>query len=118
MEHTKRQLRPAQPATPEDPDQGSHSAEALLAGTLALMTGHAQADGRPAEQQMIAAKIIDNLLRLSAHPTLSTPFCAMVHKLQHDWFVLMAEDRPAVGHASGERQRPAVPWVDAPDALQ
>jgi hypothetical protein len=51
--------------------QGLPLAEALLAGTLALMTGHAQAccEGQRA---LMAKKIIANLFMLSRHPAAPT----------------------------------------------
>lgn len=59
-------------------------AEALLAGTLALMTGHAQsccADHR----NLMACKVTSNLFVLSQHPLLSPGFQAMLFNLHGRW---------------------------------
>lgn len=86
-------------------------AEALLAGTLALMTGHVQAccdDHR----QLMNAKIVANLARLAQHPILSPQFRTALGNLRTHWQVL-------------ERQRAAVPaeadptlWLAAPATVQ
>ena len=59
-------------------------AEALLAGTLALMTGHAQSccdDHR----DLMARKVATNLSCLSQHPVLSPGFKSMLLNLQARW---------------------------------
>ena len=59
-------------------------AEALLAGTLALMTGHAQSccdDHR----DLMARKVATHLSVLSQHPVLSPGFKSMLFKLQTRW---------------------------------
>jgi hypothetical protein len=60
--------------------QGLPPAEALLAGTLALMTGHAQAccEGQRA---LMAKKIIANLFMLSRHPGAPPNFRAIAANL-------------------------------------
>lgn len=59
-------------------------AEALLACTLALMTGHAQAccDNH---RQLTARKITHNLAQLSGHPLLSPQFRSMLWNLRTRW---------------------------------
>ena len=59
-------------------------AEALLAGTLALMTGHVQASCA-AQRDAIAPKVVSNLLCLSTHPLLSAPFKTMLGNLRGRW---------------------------------
>lgn len=86
-------------------------AEALLAGTLALMTGHVQAccdDHR----QLMNAKIVANLAHLAEHPILSPQFRTALGNLRTHWQVL-------------ERQRAAVPaagdprlWFATPSSVQ
>lgn len=64
-------------------------AEALLAGTLALMTGHAQA-GDEARRNLMADKIVANLAQLTGHPTLSDAFKMALWKLSCHWQVMQA----------------------------
>ena len=45
--------------------------EALLAGTLALMTALAQANAQCTHRELMAAKVRDNLTQLAMHPQLS-----------------------------------------------
>lgn len=66
------------------------SAEALLAGTLALMTGHAQACSSHTRQRM-ATKIVSNLSDLTQHPVLSPQFQAAVWNLRKHWEALQAQ---------------------------
>lgn len=81
-------------------------AEALLAGTLALMTGHAQAccDNH---RQLMDAKIVANLSRLGEHPILSAQFRAALSNLRIHWEVMqrqraapLAASDPRLWHAS------------------
>lgn len=67
-----------------DEEYGLPCSEALLAGALALMTGHAQAccDGR---RQLLARKVADNLQLLAQHAALSPDFRAMLGRLQQHW---------------------------------
>lgn len=83
-------------------------AEALLAGTLALMTAHAQAccDGHRAQ---MAAKIVDNLSRLAEHPLLTPQFHTMLWNLRTRW-QLQREHQPA--------ERDARLWHAGPGSLQ
>lgn len=60
------------------------SAEALLAGTLALMTGHAQQPDSGL-RTLMARKIVSNLLSLSGHPHLSGGFQRTVTNLRASW---------------------------------
>src|SRR5215216_616633 len=73
--------------------QGLPPAEALLAGTLALMTGHAQAccEGQRA---LLAQKIIANLLTLSHHPAAPPNFRAIAANLHPLWMRVL---QPAPG---------------------
>ena len=61
-------------------------AEALLADTLALMTGHVQAccDGR---RELMAKKIVSSLFFLAEHPLLSPQFKTMLWNLRTRWEV-------------------------------
>lgn len=59
-------------------------AEALLAGTLALMTGHAQ-QADSGLRTLMARKITSNLVSLSAHPHLSGGFQRTLANLRASW---------------------------------
>lgn len=63
---------------------GLPPAEALLAGTLALMTGHAQQADEDL-RAMMAHKIVSNLHFLAAHPQLSGGFRATLSNLRGHW---------------------------------
>jgi hypothetical protein len=61
------------------------SVEALLAGTLALMTGYAQSARECPHRPLMAGKLVSNLLYLSAHPQLSPPMQTMLANLRTRW---------------------------------
>ncbi|WP_372658508.1 hypothetical protein [Hydrogenophaga sp.] len=61
------------------------SVEALLAGTLALMTGCAQASGPATHRALMAGKVVSNLSDLSEHPDLSPPMRRMLGNLCGRW---------------------------------
>ena len=75
--------------------------EAVLAGTLALMTGYSQAllaELHPEHRVMMGRKIGNNLAALAEHPQLSSPFQAMLGNLQRRWALMAsctAEAAPA-----------------------
>lgn len=83
------------------------TAEALLAGTLVLMTGCVQsADER---RGLMSAKIAQNLAQLSEHAALSSEMRRMLARLQTKW------QAPAGGWpASGA----ALAWIHGPGTLQ
>jgi hypothetical protein len=58
--------------------------EALLAGTLALMTGHAQSDDA-VHRGLMAKKIASNLFFLHQHPGLTEAFRTVLARLQKNW---------------------------------
>ena len=59
--------------------------EALLAGTLALMTGCAQTTGNLGMRTLMAGKVVSNLVRLSKHPDLSPTMRCMLTRLSLRW---------------------------------
>jgi hypothetical protein len=67
----------------------AHS-EALLAGTLALMTGQAQASCREA-RCLMTHRICANLWELGQHPALNADFRAAVRRLHEHWCRMEAE---------------------------
>ena len=86
-------------------------AEALLAGTLALMTGHAQAccDNH---RQLMNAKIFANLSQLGEHPILSPQFRAALRNLRTHWEVMR---RQQAATATGSDPRL---WHASPSSFQ
>jgi hypothetical protein len=87
-------------------------AEALLAGTLALMTGHVQAccdDHRI----LMARKIASHLSVLSEHPLLSPQFKTMLWNLRERWRQ-QAEARQVTPTSQSEQGL----WHSSPSAVQ
>ena len=107
----------------ENDAQGEYTmpgAEAMLAGTLALMTGHAQ-NVCPNRRMLMALKVRHNLDQLRSHPGLNPQFRAVLLRLCHEWGVLAVEmpaaggqaDRCAAGSKAQERH-----WLPTPDRIQ
>ncbi|MDZ7892558.1 hypothetical protein [Rhodoferax sp.] len=69
---------------PQDEEYMIPSAEALLASTMALMTGHVQSCCAEHREAM-ATKIVSNLSRLSSDPLLSPGFQALLWSLRQRW---------------------------------
>jgi hypothetical protein len=87
-------------------------AEALLAGTMALMTGHVQACCG-AHRDAMACKIISNLTALAEDPMLSPGFKSLLWALRQRWQNQGRGDAPA--------QLPATDrslWHTSPEAVQ
>ena len=64
------------------------SIEAVLAGTLALMTGYSQAlqaEHDPAQRLRMGLKVADNLALMVDHPQLSLGFRQVLLGLQRRW---------------------------------
>ncbi len=70
-----------------DEEQRILCAEAILAETLALMTGHAQAAG-DVQRRRIAQKVGLDLAGLAEHPALSPHFRLALSTLTTHWQVL------------------------------
>ena len=90
------------------------SVDALLAGTLALMTGYAQAaDGCP-HRPLMARKLVSNLFFLAHHPKVSPAMRCMLGNLRTRW-----QRALEAGHLrAGTTQEPVGVWHEAPDTLQ
>jgi hypothetical protein len=88
---------------PADEEYVLPTVEALLAGTLALMTGCAQDQGDGGMRELMASKVVSNLQRLSEHPELSPPMRMMLTQLSQRW--------SGPGGSAGV-------WMEAPAALQ
>ena len=77
-----------QPLPPNTEEHELPSLEAVLAGTLALMTGYSQAlqaEHDPAQRLRMGVKIGDNLALLVDHPLLSLGFRQVRLGLQGRW---------------------------------
>lgn len=101
-----------QPDDQAHEEYGMPSAEALLASTLALMTGHAQAccDGH---REVMAGKTAASLLVLSQHPRMSPGFRELALRLQDRWAVKASSQNDAFS--------PNVPralWHTTPEVIQ
>lgn len=89
------------------PDTEEHELpclEAVLAGTLALMTGYSQAmqaELHPTQRLQMGAKIGDNLTLLAGHPSLSTGFRQVLFGLRARWLA-MGECTAHAARGTGE----------------
>lgn len=95
---------PAQPHC-ADEEYVLPTSEALLAGTLALMTGCAQGGADAGMRELMAGKVVSNLARLSEHPDLSAPMQRMLGQLITRWV------QPVPPEA-------AATWLAAPHTVQ
>lgn len=93
-----------EPELHEDEEHVMPCAEAMLAGTLALMTGHAQS-ACATQRDLMGRKIRSNLFFLGEHPGLSPNFRTVVQRMHQHWDVLL---RPGDGLA----ERPALNTED------
>lgn len=89
------------------------SSEALLAGTLALMTGQAQASSHEA-RCLMTHRICANLDELGRHPALNPDFRAAVRNLYGHWCRLDAELSGDTVHGA----RAPDPWLAPSRTLQ
>lgn len=87
-------------------------AEALLAGTLALMTGHVQACCG-AHREAMVAKIVSNLTALTEDPLLSPGFKTLLWSLRSRW-LNQSQGNPMDQPPAAERGL----WHSSPEALQ
>jgi hypothetical protein len=99
--------------------------EAVLAGTLALMTGYAQslqAAIHPEQRLLMGHKITRQLALLADREQLSTGFRAVLDGLRQRWLAMSACTEAAERDCSGEQPAPQPPQVrycfDAPTRLQ
>ena len=100
------------------------SVEAVLAGTLALMTGYSQAlqaELDPQGRVAMGEKVGSNLGLLLDHPQLSLGFRQILFGLQQRWLAMSECTRSAAqghGAARAVRKMPAAWPVAAPKRLQ
>lgn len=90
------------------------SLEALIAGTLALMTGYAQSPEESGHRPLMAHKLVLQLHTLSQHAGLSAPLRQMLAGLQLRWQAQVN----AVAPAALAGQSPAPLWHTAPSQIQ
>jgi hypothetical protein len=90
------------------------SVEALLAGTLALMTGYAQSARECPHRSLMAGKLVSNLLCLSAHPQLSPPMQTMLANLRTRWQLEMEHS----ADATAVDNTPTPLWHPVPASVQ
>ena len=94
-------------------------AEAVLAGTLALMTGHAQT-GCGSHRDAMARKIMVSLQQLAQGDGFTPHFRALLGSLQRRWAQqcgLAPAQTPSAAALSVAEQRRAL-WLTAPKTLQ
>lgn len=75
------------------------SVEALMAGTLALLTGYAQSAPDCPHRSLMARKLVSNLFFLSEHPQLSPAMRTMLANLRTRW-QLDIEQAPTPQHGA------------------
>ena len=98
--------------------------EAMLAGTLALMTGYGQASQAeldPSYRLRLGLKVIDNLELLVDHPQLSRGFRDLLSSLQTRWQAMSrcTEESAQVADGVDPRMRArAICPLAAPKRLQ
>ncbi|TDM08386.1 MAG: hypothetical protein C4K60_02720 [Ideonella sp. MAG2] len=100
------------------PDEASTpDAEALLAGTLALMTAwaHPSPEAKLAPealQSLLRKKIISNLFFLQHHPLISPHLRQVASNVHGQWHAALCmqtlEDKPTSGPAPTDEQRSAL----------
>lgn len=105
---------------PSEAEPGLPCAEALLAGTLALMTGYAHSD-RAGDRDAMGRKIAAHLESLARMDGLSPHFRTMAGNLNNRWsrrLGIAGADgaAPPAGPSVAELQRRL--WHTAPEAVQ
>lgn len=117
---------PTAQATADTEEYCLPCAEALLAGTLALMTGFAQASD-PHHRDAMGRKIVANLQNLSQLESLTPHFRTMLWNLQARWTQHSCMQAPSErpGATPSAERSPATAnelrrtlWHTAPDVLQ
>lgn len=88
-----------EPELHEDEEHVMPCAEAMLAGTLALMTGHAQSTCAT-QRDLMGRKIRSNLFFLGQHPGLSPSFRTVLQRMQQHWSALMQSNDAMATRAS------------------
>lgn len=87
------------------------SIDAIMAGTLALMTGYAQAADTCTHRPLMAKKLVSNLFFLANHPQVSPTMRCMLSNLRTRWQLTLEAGAP-------HGPEPTATWMAAPDTLQ
>lgn len=90
------------------------SVDALMAGTLALMTGYAQTPADALQRALMGKKLVSNLFFLANHPQVSPAMRCMLGNLRTRWQLALEADDPALLRAA----EPAAAWHEAHGTLQ
>jgi hypothetical protein len=96
---------------PSDHEYELPCAEAMLAGTLALMTGYAQQSDEHM-RCLMATKVASNLLSLSEHVNLTQSFRLLLRRLRWCWDAQLSAADAAFGMPT------AVHCHNSPSAVQ
>jgi hypothetical protein len=89
------------------------SVEALIAGTLALLTGYAQAAPGCEHRPLMAKKLVSNQIFLSGHPDLSPPMRTMLGNMRTRWELEVQRSDGA-----SPPIQPTPLWHNAPKGVQ
>ncbi len=84
--------------------------DALMAGTLALMTGYAQTPQDCPNRSLMAKKLVSNLFFLANHPNVPPTMRCVLGKLRTRWQLALNDSSPAPS--------PDATWLVAHDTLQ
>ena len=103
-----------QSGTSADEEYALPAAEALLAASLALMTGYAHGCCDEHREPM-AQKIVQHLLGLSQHPQLSPGFQTLLWNLHFRW---LQQSRTATTAHPPPAADAAPLWHKAPETVQ
>jgi hypothetical protein len=77
-----------EPELHENEEHDMPCAEAMLAGTLALMTGHAQSTCAT-QRDLMGRKIRSNLFFMGQHPGLTPNFRTVIQRMHQHWDTLV-----------------------------
>lgn len=118
MTHPARSAQSADLPNASDEEYSLPCAEALLAGTLALMTGYVQACC-DSHREAMGRKIVTNLQLLGQADVFTPHFRTMLCNLQSRWVQQCGPGRsePVTAALSAAEQRRAL-WVAAPEVVQ
>lgn len=88
-------------------------AEALLAGTLALMSAYAQGSPTGHGRPLMAAQVVSNLIRLSHHPAFTPTMHTVLNRLCGSWQQQVTGNAP-----TAPLPQPTALWHDTHPAVQ
>ena len=115
MTHTAKPSESSDLPNASDEEYSLPRAEALLAGTLALMTGYVQACC-DSHREAMGHKIVTNLEALAQAQALSPHFRTMLWNLQARWQPQGLQEHASAALTAAEQRRAL--WLTAPEAVQ